>query len=152
MEENIRHENGTDFSRTIEKRIRKQIRLGKMFKKDDRVLVKDEVSEHFLKDMHLKLARKGSYDKMVSVWTADDEINSFFMKIIGKKEKTEKKPAKIFTCVTDDELEEYCRLNKIRFKKNKKDKAAQEFLEGISAKHPDSKHKIIKSLLRLHDL
>jgi len=152
MEEKNRHEDGTDFSGKIYRRIRKQIRQTGKFKKDEKVLAEDEISEHFLKNMHVEIVKNGEYDKKVKTWTADDEINSFFMNMISGKADEDKKLVKIFTCVTDEELEKYCKLNKIMFKRREKDQAVQKFVDDISLKHTDSKHKIIKSLERLHHL
>lgn len=154
MRKMVCHENGTEFSRIIEKRIRKYVRLNKLFKKNDIILVKDDVSEYFVKkivrDLPVKIVKKGKADKIVGLWTADDEINNFFMKIF--REKKEKKFIKMFLWVIDDELERYCKINKIRFIRNKKDKSVQKFVDEISRKFPDSKHKIIKSLGRLDSL
>jgi|GEM_PF-1556428 len=153
MEKSDSHGNGTDFSRILEKRIRKHVRLNKLLKKWDKILVKDAVSEHFVRkivgDMPVRIVKKGKARKIVGIWTADDEIDAFFKSIVGKKDKTDKRFIKIFTSVTDDELEEYCKTNNINFARRKKDKAIQELVESITKKHPDSKHKIIKSLERL---
>lgn len=151
-----KNERNCEFSRIIEKRIRKYTRLNKLFRKGDKILVKDNVSEYFvkriIKDLPVKIVKKGSCNKVVGVWTADDEINDFFMKMIGKRGRLDKRFVKIFLGVTDDELEKYCKINGVKFKKRSKDKAVQSFVDKISYKHPDSKHKIIKSLERLYRL
>ena len=140
----------------IEKRIRKDVRMSGIFKKINSILVKDDVSEHFVRriiqDKPVKIVRKGSADKIVGVWTADDEINDFFMKIVGKGKKLENGFVKMFLSVTDEELEKYCKINNIEFTRQDKDKAAQKFVDDVSLKHTDSKHKIIKSLQRLYTL
>lgn len=145
-----------DFCKVIEKRIRKHIRINKLFKKNDVILVKDYVSEYFLKkiigNLPLKIVKKGKADKIVGVWTADDEINSFFMGIIGGKVKSDKRFIKMFVPVTDDEMEKYCKICRIDFCKRKKDKPVELFINNINKKYPDSKHKIIKSLQRLQVL
>ncbi|MBW2992670.1 hypothetical protein KY345_05630 [Candidatus Woesearchaeota archaeon] len=143
------HEHGT----VIEKRIRKYVRLNKLFRKNDVIKVKDDISSYFvrkiIKNLPAKIVKQGKCDKVVSVWTADDEINGFFMNILGKKVKDEKN-VKMFLWVTDEELEKYCKINKIKFKRNKKDKSVIRFVDEISLKFPDSKHKLIKSLGRLY--
>jgi hypothetical protein len=154
MEKNDSHEHGTDFCRIIEKRVRKYTRLNKLFKKEDVILVKDAVSEHFvkkiIKDLPVKIVDKGKADKTVELWTADDEINAFFKGILS--ESQDKRRAKIFLWITDDELEKYCKILSIDFSRREKDKAIQKLIDDIAAKHPDSKHKAIKSLGRLYSL
>lgn len=140
----------------IEKRIRKYARLNKIFKKNDVILVKDDVSLHFIKriikNLPVKIVRKGKCNKIACMWTADDEINDFFTRMISKKYKSDKKNVKMFLLVTDDELEKYCRINGIQLARNKKDKAVMDLVDKISLKHPDSKHKLIKSFGRLQGL
>ena len=147
---------GTDFCRIIEKRIRKNARLNKLFRKSDKILVKDDISEHFVKkitkDMPVSIVKSGKADKIVESWTADDEINNFFMNILGYGEKQDKNKVKIFLGVTDDELEEYCRLNGISFRRREKDKEIKKLIDSVTVKHPDSRHKAIKSIERLQCL
>jgi hypothetical protein len=150
------HIGGTDFCRTIEKRIRKYTRINEFFKKGDVILVKDDVSEHFVRkiisELAVKIVKKGKADKIIESWTADDEINRFFMGILGKAEKLDEKLVKMFLWITDDELEKYCRINGVKFKRREKDKAVQKLVDDITAKHTDSKHKIVKSLEKLNRL
>jgi hypothetical protein len=156
MEKEHSHEHGTDFCRTIEKRIRKYTRINKLFKKGDRILVKDDVSEHFVRkiinELPVKIVKKGKADKIAESWTADDEINDFFMGVLGEGRKRDKRLVKMLLWVTDDELEKYCRINAIKFKRKEKDKAIQGLVDDITAKHPDPKHKIVKMIERMHDL
>lgn len=144
-----------DFCRVIEKRIRKFVRLNEIFKKNDVILVKDDVSLYFIKriirDLPVKIVKSGKADKIIGVWTADDEINNFFLGVIGKRKELSGKFVKMFVSVTDDELEKYCK-GKVKFVRNKKDPSVQGFVDEISLKFPDSKHKLIKSLERLRSL
>jgi hypothetical protein len=140
----------------IEKRVRKYTRINKLFEKGDVILVKDDVSLYFvkriIKELPVKIVNKGKADKIIESWTADDEINNFFREILGVGSEQDKKLVKMFLWITDDELEKYCEINRIRFKRKEKDKAIQKLVDDITAKHPDSKHKIVKSLERLHKL
>jgi hypothetical protein len=155
MQKNNSPINETEFSRIIEKRVRKYTRVNKLFRKGDRILAKDDVSGYFvrkiIKELPVKIVNDGA-DKVAQIWTADDEINWFFMDILGKAEKQDAKLVKMFLWVTDEELEKYCRSNGIMFKRRDKDKAIQKFIDDISLKHTDSKHKIIRNLEKLYDI
>ncbi len=134
-----------DFSRQIEKRVKKQIN----FKKGEKVYVKGNVAKYFLKqilgDYLVKLVRdKKQADKIVVQQTADDVIDGFVYGLMNKMPK-KKDEIPLFKYVTDKELEEYCKRKNLKFKPNKKHQETQLFISNLEEKYPSIKFSLLKS-------
>ena len=142
------------FCRLLEKRVRKYARLNKLFKKGDRILVKGDVNKYFvesiLKDLPVKLffKKNNNINKVVVEWTLDDEINEFVKALFLNKKvkKAGKTDVRLLKVLTDEEVKKFAKINKIKFKPNKKDKAVQEFLDNVEAKHPNIKYNLLKNI------
>lgn len=145
------------FCAIIEKRIRKRIRLNKLFKKGDRILVKDELSfflvKRIIKDLPVKLFRKsnknGKMSKIVTKRTIDDKLsdyleNIFFGRKMGKNRRTS-----ILDVITDNEALMFSKINKIKFKPNKKDLVLVNMLDRLEKKYPEIRFSLSKSVSEL---
>src|SRR3989344_5701744 len=77
------------FIKIIEKRIRKYIRINKLIKKNDKLLIKDPLSLYFIKKIiksPIKIInKKGKNAKEVIPWSLDDEC-SLFLDLFFNKE------------------------------------------------------------------
>ena len=152
------------FCSLLEKRIRKHIRLNKLFRKDDRILVLGEVNKFFIESILKKLPVKLFFrkdrksgkkiNKIVVEWTLDDEINEFMKAVLeGKKiRKKDKRHVKLLKVVTDKEVLLFAKFNKIKFKANKKDPLVQKFLDEVEEKHPNIKYNLLNNIRELRKL
>ena len=141
------------FLRLIEKRIRRYTRKNKVFSKNDKILVTDELDEYFVrsiaKNLNVKLYKrklKSVKLKVIKLWTADDEINLFLRQMFHSRKIKQEKFVKLLKVITDEEASKFAKIRKLKFKPNKKDKLVQNFIDKINDKYPDTKHKLIKSI------
>ncbi len=148
-----------DFIRIIEKRIRKHARMNRLFKKNDKILVKGELNKYLvpkiIKDLPCKIYYKQAkgIDKIVIQWTLDDEINLFLKELLtGKKAKQNPKHIKLLKVITDKEAARFAKIKKLKFKPNKKDKAVQHLINKMTEHYPDTKYKLFKSIELLRGL
>ncbi len=108
------------YLKVIEHRLRKHMRINKLFKKNDTVLVKDPICEYLLQDFPIKIIKKGKYNKKVLAWTLDDEDNMFLEYLFENKNiKENKKDIKLLLPIADEYIAQFCKLKKIKFKPNK---------------------------------
>jgi hypothetical protein len=156
------------FSWLFEKRIRKQTRLDQSFKPRDRILAIGQIANYLTKsitkNMNVKIFQKNKIDsnfikknkinKIVIEYTLDDELNQYIKGIFEKKKeaKKDKKYIKILKNVTDNDVLLFAKINKLKFKPNKKDKNIQEFLNSIQAKFPNAKYTLLKNINKLRKL
>ena len=140
------------FCRAIEKRVRKNLRLNKTFKKGDIIGVDDDLSYYFVNSavsgLPVKVFRKkvNGATKTIKQWTADDEINHFFKQMFYGKQIKMKKFISVLRVITDDEALKFAEIKGIKFKPNKKDKKVYDFVEAMQKKYPDTKSKLTKSI------
>lgn len=148
------------FSRMIEKRIRKNTRINKTFRKNDKILVMDELNEYLIKriikDLPVIIYKRKSIDnefikknkinKIATNTTMDDEATQLLKEFTtGKKTKQNKKIIKLLAVTSDKELERYAKIHEIRFKPNKKDKRYNKTIEQMTQKYTDTKEKLYQS-------
>tara|TARA_B100001971_G_C18122316_1_gene500135 strand:+ start:277 stop:834 length:558 start_codon:yes stop_codon:yes gene_type:complete len=152
------------FSKIFEKRIRKYVRVNKIFRKGDNVLVSDELSNYLIKsitkDLPIKIYFKKNIntkniinknklnkkDKIVIPWTLDDEINSFLENLLFNKKNKGVKGVKLLKPVTDDEAKVFAKIKGLSFKENKKGEEVYGFLKVLGDKYPDIKFSLLKSV------
>ena len=151
---------------TIEKRVKKDIRLNNLFKKGEKVLVIDDnTKESFLTLYLLKKITKGldlkidvkkdvgdseKYDKILLPADADDVAEEFMLKITQNKEKKKVPKTILFLkSVLDSEVAE-CAKELGYECKNEKDESY--LLDKIEAKYPGSKFGFLKSVKMLDGL
>tara|TARA_Y100000310_G_scaffold327713_1_gene394515 strand:- start:1017 stop:1553 length:537 start_codon:yes stop_codon:yes gene_type:complete len=150
------------FSKIFEKRIRKFVRLGKVFSKNDRILVSDKLSEYLvkgiIKDMPVKMffrkfserfVKEKKVNKVVVSWTLDDELNQFLEKLLFNRSVKDVKYVKLLKSVTDEEVEAFAKIKKIKFDINKKNKDISEFISVLNKKYDDIKFGLGKSVEKL---
>jgi hypothetical protein len=86
----------SDFCSQIEKRVRKHLRLNELFKKDDKIYVKDKLSLLLINRIVNDLPKSFTKDpkkanKIVIKYTLDDECNDFLEKMMCQKSLIRKK-------------------------------------------------------------
>ena len=144
----------------LEKRIRKNARINKIFTKNDKILVTDDLNEYIIngiiKDLPVtiykqkkvdeKFIKKNKINKIATKWTMDDEaINTLKEFITAKKTKENKKTTKLLVVASDKELERYAKIHEIKFEPNKKDKKYNKTIQHMQQKYSDTKEKLYQS-------
>jgi tRNA(Ile)-lysidine synthase TilS/MesJ len=145
------------FSKIIEKRIRKRIRLNKLFRKGDRILVSDKLSfylvKKIIKDLPVKLflekSKKIKVNKLVVKWTLDDKLLDFLESLFFGKKTRKPKQISILDVISDDEAVMFSKINNIKFKPNKKDKNIVGLLNSLEKKYPEMRFSLSKSVSEL---
>ena len=156
------------FCKLIEKRVRKYARINKLFRKEDRILVIGDVNkylvESIVKDLPVKLffrakedknfAKKNKINKIFIEYTLDDEVNDFLNSVFkGKKEKKlDKKHIRLLRVATDEEVELFAKIKKLRFKPNKKDPFVKMLIDKLHKEHPSAKYTLLKNIRELKGL
>ena len=155
------------FQKIIEKRIRKYVRLNKMFSKNDNILVIGDLTEHLLKgilkDLPVNItkknfaspfskqvkdfAKKNKINKIVIPWTLDNEIEYFLDNWTHKKTTYDlfgemKGYVKLFKPVMEEELEKFAKIKRIKFRAAKKN----HLLDKIEKQYPGSKFGMANSI------
>jgi len=145
------------FSHIIERRIRKYIRESAPLKRNQRVVVSDPVSAHFMQHItHVPLVvvkkRQKKNDCVVLLHTLDDLVVQFLEHfLLGKKKVVKKKnELRLFSSITDEELALYCQYHKIRFAAQKH--PLKEMLLGLEKEHPGTLHALSKSVCDLEEI
>ncbi|MFH0977935.1 MAG: hypothetical protein V1837_01400 [Candidatus Woesearchaeota archaeon] len=136
------------FGTTIEKRIRKYVRINKIFSRGDRIAAIGEINQYLIPRIIpglpvriFKKEQKGT--KVIRNWTADDEACAFLEQVFtGKKSK---RPLSIVNWTTDKELESFAKFKGLKFKPNKKNQDILKMLNTLEEKHPETKFSLIKS-------
>lgn len=169
------------FMENIEARIRKEMRLKELIKKDDVLVINDPICMFFIKKvmkgMPLKIIksekgvgkflRDGKRVKFVLPWTLDDEILSFLIDFFGEKAEgiemkkktdslkeglSEIKPLK---AIKEDELITFAKLAKVKFKKKKRTAREEEIkkaIEKIDKRHQETKFSLLRSIGEIKNL
>ena len=153
------------FCRLLEKRIRKDARINKIFSKNDRILIIGELNKYLvksiIKELPVKLffrakidkefVKKNKINKIVINWTLDDEIHEFLKDFFADKMTagTGKKYIKLLRKITDKEAELFVKIKKLKFKKNKKDKHIEKFLQGLEKDHPEIRYTLFRNIKKL---
>lgn len=153
------------FCRLFEKRIRRYTRLKKVFQPGDRILVIGDVNRYlaerivgrlpvklfFRARLSKEFVKKNGINKILIEWSLDDGANEFLLGLFrGKKvRKLGKGHVKLLKVVTDKEIELFAKLEKLRFKPNKKDPFVQKLLDELQKKHPSIRYTLLKNIEEL---
>lgn len=153
------------FSRIFEKRIRKFVRMNKVFRKDDIVLVIGDVNKELVKriigkrplNVYFKskedkeFIKKNKINKVIVEWTLDDEANCFLLELFRRKKqkRLDKDHVKFLVDMTDEDVIEFARINRLKFKPNKKDKDVMKLVNELQKEHPSAKYTLIKNIEEL---
>ncbi|MFC1801343.1 hypothetical protein ACFLZB_02675 [Nanoarchaeota archaeon] len=145
------------FVRLIEKRVKRS--LGKVFSKNDKVLVVGDLADYFvsliMEGFPIKIVKRkklsgslAGFDKVVVESTMDDIDAGFLSEFFSKKIdlKKNKKIIRILQTVTDEEALKFAKIKKISFKVDDKNKVIKEFLGKISKKHPEVRYNLLKNV------
>src|SRR3989338_4572155 len=133
------------FSHIIERRIRKYIRESAPLKRNQRVVVHDPLSAHFIQHItHVPLVvikkKQKKNDLVVLLHTLDDIVVQFLDHfLLGKKKILKKKNELwLFSSITDEELSLYCQYHHIRFVPQKH--PLKEMILQLEKEHPGTVH------------
>ncbi|MBD3248903.1 hypothetical protein GF336_02550 [Candidatus Woesearchaeota archaeon] len=143
------------FLELIEKRIRKNTRVNKLFSKGDKIKVNDELSRYFVEsisnDIPIKVVEKNGNKKTVK-WTLDDEINKFLKDLMMNNKEEDINGIKLLKVITDQEANKFSELKGIKFKANNKDAVVMKIVDDLSEKHPDMRFNLFKNVELLNRL
>ncbi len=146
------------FTRIIEKRIRKNIRINKLIKKNDKLLIKDSLSLYFIKKIiksPIKIVKKnGKNVKEVIQWSLDDECNLFLFKFFKPNFniKNNNKIIKLFKTVTDEELIEFSKIKHIKYRTLNKHNNIENLLNNLNKKYPEIKFSLLKCIENIKEI
>jgi hypothetical protein len=165
------------FLKIIEKRVRRDLRISKLIKKNDRILLIDNNSAAAKASIYLfrkitaalpaiikeKKTRydigqeiTGKFTKIIIPWTADDEDEYLLLTIfenkklnyLGNFRKKEKVYIKLLLSVSESEAEMFCTILNFEYKKQKKT-VIRNLLDKFEAEHPEVKFSLLKSAKEL---
>jgi hypothetical protein len=150
------------FCERIEKRIRKYVRINKIFSKGDKLIVVGDVCRYLvgsiIKGLPVTIVyrrRVGEVPKgyrVVMPWTMDDEIVDFLESVFLNKKRKKHGFIKLLVVATDKEIKQFARFKKLEFKENSKNKDIKEFLDKLEEEHPETKHSLLKSVEQIEKI
>ena len=148
------------FLRIIEKRVRKHVRINKLFKKNDKItIINDESKEaqvnkyllkSIIKNMPVTITEKKTTKgikagKIIIPWNLDDEINQYLEEVINNYKTNEnKKIIKLLKPILNSEVETFAKIKGFKYKKISHQKE-NKFIKGLEEKHPGTKFSLLKS-------
>lgn len=159
------------FLEVIEKRVRKDIRINKVFAKNDIIICSGEISFFLLKSILNKIpvniilknktklenpekkpkSKSLVKNKIIVEKTADDYCCDFFEHIINKN-KINKKEISIIRTLLDKEVEIFAKFNNLKFKPNKKNNEILKIIEEFDKLNPNARFAVFKDWLVLEKL
>lgn len=169
-----------DFCWIIEKRIRKNLRKNYDVKKNNKLLVFDDLTEYLIKKIiktpvqlikksktffrikeindifgNKKLnnfLKKNRIKYPVLPWTLDHET-CFFIKDMfnNKKPKELKGCIKLLKYILEDEVIEFCKFRKIKYKRMKETRE-KKLLDSLGEKYSETKFSLLKSIEKLNKI
>ncbi|MBN2423225.1 hypothetical protein JXB41_08435 [Candidatus Woesearchaeota archaeon] len=164
------------FTEVIQKRIRKELRITRVIKKNDKILIIDDGSynsknsvyllkgtlknlpcEISIKKSHYKIGKKikTNANKIIIPWNLDDECEYFLYcffnnkkpKYLGHYKLDKKLYIKLLLNVTDSESRKFADIKKFKYKKQKKEKSLiNECLDVLEKEHPETKYSLLRSI------
>lgn len=162
------------FLKIIQKRVRKELRINKLIKKNDKILIIDDgsaeakLSEYLLKEIIKSLpvtitvkklsyelgnSVKGDYNKIIIPWCADKE-DEYFLNCIFENKKIkynghykikDKTYIKLLLLVLEKEVELFAKIKKFNFNKKKQKTVVSEVLDKLEEEYPEIKFSLLKS-------
>lgn len=142
------------FNQKIEKRIRRDIRINKFFKKGDKIYVKDKLCRFLIDKIIGTLPKtfvndKKKANKVVIKYTLDDECNEFLEKLFFNKKSKATKGIKLIRTITDKEALLFAKYNNIEFRVNRKNKKLKEMLDKLENSYPQTRFSLFKSIISI---
>jgi hypothetical protein len=141
----------SNFCNRIEKRIRKDIRINKIFTKGDKIYVKDKLSKYLIEKILGTMPKTfvnspKKANKVIIKYTLDDECNDFLENFMFGTKKKIVKGIKLLKTITDKDALLFARYNDIDFKVNKKDQKIKEILDELEKSYPQTRFSLLKSI------
>ncbi|MDO8740965.1 MAG: hypothetical protein Q7J54_05340 [Candidatus Woesearchaeota archaeon] len=166
------------FCRMIEKRVRKFVRINKIFKKGDNICIVDDSSHDFLNTQFLlksiikglpvkievlkirignrwdflkdkKIIKLSKNSKIIIPWTMDDEDSLFLKNVFNSKISIKSHFIKLLINITDDESAAFAKCRGFKVSKKGNKNNIKNLLNEIENKYPGSKFGLLKSSLEL---
>ena len=163
------------FCKQMELRIRKDIRINKVFKKDDKILFFDKLSQKVVKGIIKGLPVKSFYkpeflgaavntekdkelesfvksnkiNKVVVPWTLENEDCSFLEELFFDKERAKNSYIKLFSNVREDEIRLFAKFKGVEFEGIKMNEKLRKLLDDLENKYVDVKFGLRKSVGKL---
>ena len=166
------------FLDIIQKRVRKELRINKLIRKNDKILIIDDGSpEFYINDYLLKniikglpvvikikklkyvLGKevKGNFNKIIIPWNADKE-DEYFLGCVFENQKTpylghfklrEKNYIKLLLPVLRSEIEEFAKIKKFAINKQVKTYVS-EMMDQLETEYPEIKFSLLKSSKQIY--
>jgi|TARA_B100002003_G_C14142063_1_gene549100 hypothetical protein len=141
----------SNFCSRIEKRIRKNIRINKIFSKGDKIYVKDKLSKYFIDKIigtmpKTFVTNPKKATKVIIKYTLDDECNDFLEHFMFGQKRKSVKGIKLLKSITDKEALLFAKYNNIKFTTNKKDKKVTDILDELERSYPQTRFSLLKSI------
>ncbi len=149
------------FLEVIEKRVRKDLRLNKWIRKNDKILIIDDKSKEskvgeyllksIIKDLPVKITKKkskaGKFDKIIIPWNLDREAESSLNKIFTRlpKKQQDKKEIRLLRNVLDKEIEIFAKLKGFKYAKKPRPEL-QKTMDKLEEKYPGCKFSLLNSM------
>ncbi len=153
------YENGlckSCFSRYIERKIRKELRIHKLIQRNDTLIISDPLCEYVIKraikEMPIKILKRGK-GKKVLPWTTDDECHHFLSLFLNNKPLKNLghgKDVKLFLSLREAEVAAFAKAKGFKFPRPKKDTITT-ILDKLEKKHPQTKHSLLRSINDIKD-
>jgi len=145
------------FCDAIEKRIRKHVRMNKLFSKNDKIYTEGELCKYLvrdiIKDLPVKYTSKKQANKIVLAYTANDLCIDFLKYLTENKSLISKtKEVKLLATITNEEAKLFAKFKKLEFKPLKKEPNLNKFLSNLSEKNPEIINSLGKSAKEIIDL
>ena len=137
------------FAEVIEKRVRKSLREHDWLKPADKILViddgtlKSKAGIHIIKSI-FKLSK--GCTKVIIPWNLDDEIGQYLDALMNNKKIPKTKHIKFLINISDEEIDYFAKIKKIKGKKRAKTKLGK-MLDNLEKRYPGSKFGLLKSFL-----
>lgn len=157
------------FLEVIEKRVRKELRTGKLIRKNDRILFIDNGSKEFkvgyalltsiIKDLPVKISIKKSksiaassalskkYDKIIAPWSLEDEDEQFLDFLFSRKKPKQmcRNAVKLLMNISEDEISAFAAIKGFKFREKPKS-AVRKILDSLEKRYPGYKFSLLNSI------
>lgn len=123
------------FSEDFERKVRKFIRVNRLFSKKDKIFVSGSVNKFLLKKIlgkfPVEYVPKARAKKVFIEWSMDDELNSFLEQFVLDKKKEKTKAISFLKVVTDEDIIRFAKIHKLSFRPRKKNKKMMELVDKM---------------------
>lgn len=142
------------FPELLERRAKKELSDSGWPKKGDKILVLDDgtivssvslyILKGLLKGFPAEIVSEGDHDIKIIPWTADQEIEEFFKKIMEKEESPKNSDVKLLRKALYEEVEHYAEIKNIAGDRRVKTQV-QELVDKLEKRYPGTKFATLKA-------